>query len=98
MCTCLQVDCVGVNLSWWRGRLVDLQVDLARAAINDLWGDSGRRSSLRGRGHGNANDLAVSILLDCGFLGWGFRCRRLLCAVTRLRILLANLRGRSTAL
>ena len=83
---------MGVNLSRWRGRLLDLQVDLAGAAINDLWGDSGRRSRLRGRGHGNANDLGVSILLDRGFLrngflGKGFRCRRLLCAVTRLRVL-----------
>ena len=83
-----------VNFLGRRRRLVYLQIDLTGAAIYNLWSNCGRRSSLRGRRHGDANDLAGSLLLDLDFLGWRLRCRRLLCAVARLRVLLGYLRGR----
>ena len=67
-----QVDGVRMNLLGRSGRLLDLQVNLAWAAVDDSWGDCGGRCRLGRRRQGKANDLGLSLLLGlragAGFL------------------------------
>ena len=58
-----QVDGVRMNLLGRSGRLLDLQVNLAWAAVDDSWGDCGGRCRLGRRRQGKANDLGLSLLL-----------------------------------
>ena len=76
-----QVDGVRMNLLGRSGRLLDLQVNLAWAAVDDSWGDCGGRCRLGRRRQGKANDLGLSLLLGLR-AGAGF-LRRFSCAWAR---------------
>ena len=70
---CGQVDGVRMDLLGRGGRLLNLQVNFAGAAVDDCWGDCGGRCRLGRRRQGKANDLGLSLLLwllaGGGFLG-----------------------------
>ena len=76
-----QVDGVRMNLLGRSGRLLDLQVNLAWAAVDDSWGDCGGRCRLGRRRQGKANDLGLSLLL--GLRAGARFLRRFSCAWAR---------------
>ena len=63
---CGQVDGVRMNLLGRGGRLFDLEVNFAWAAVDDSRGDCGGRCRLGRRRQGKANDLGLSLLLGLG--------------------------------
>ena len=78
---CSQVDGVRMDLLGRCGRLFDLKVNFAWAAVDDSWGDCGGRCRLGRRRQGKANDLGLSLLL--GLRAGARFLRRFSCAWAR---------------